>query len=212
MGLKEGFLSSALPVPRPGPRVTRKPCLAGLSSSVPGSPAAAKRWTDRTQVPRAHGEAGEATVLTDHFLEPPERTPGPTSSCRHYCSVRPAAAAGCGPPPCKVRCGHPPGAGRPQLCPGQGVLAPASPGPASCSPSGKGGACLGDQPSECSRPPTPGASTRARKGAVGSQEAGQPSLGLRGSCGILCGPRQPVRKGGNRPRTVGRQHRSGDWR
>lgn len=97
MGLKECFLSSALHVPRPGPRVTRNPCLAGLSSSVPGSPAAAKRRTDRAQVPRARGEAGEATVLTDHFLEPPECTPGPRSSCRHYCSVRPAAAAaGCG--------------------------------------------------------------------------------------------------------------------
>lgn len=179
MGLKEGFLSSALHVPLPRGHLSRKPCLAGLSSSVPGSPAAAKRWTDGAQVPGARGEAGEAAVPTDHFLEPPECTPGPRPSRHRYCSVRPAA--GCGPPPARSGVGVlsvPPAAALPR----PGGPGTSRPGPASIQPAGRVGR-PGRPTLGMLQTPRPGASSRGRKGAVGSQEAGQLSLGRRGAAG-----------------------------
>lgn len=192
LGLKEGFLSSALHVPLPRGHLSRKPCLAGLSSSVPGSPAAAKRWTDGAQVPGARGEAGEEAVPTDHFLEPPECTPGLRPSRRRCCAVRPAA--GCGPPPARSGVGAlsvPPAAALPR----PGGPGTSRPGAASIQPAGRvgrpGGPALG-----MLQTPPPGGLQQRQEGGCG-EPGGQAAVpGTEGSCGILCDPRQPVRKGG----------------
>ena len=136
------------------------------------------------QVPGARREVGEAAVHTDPFLEPPESTPGLRFSSSCCCTVRPPA--GCGPPPCKVRCGHPHSGGWSPVGPGKRCPCTPSPWPASCSPSGKGGGCPEDQSSGCSRtPPIPGASTRTA-GPLEGKEQGRKLRGARRPASCPC--------------------------